>query len=303
MKLLTVLGLLLLFLVSCDKDNDNMAPTANAGPSKTTILPNSVTVTGTGTDADGSIVSFLWSQVSGPTFSTIVNPGNATTDIKFTKDGSYLFQLMVTDNSGATGVDTMWVTVNPQPEQTLTLQPVNNPNEIAVFVTNGTNTTHTGPDIPIEAWTVGGNPAYGRSLMKFDLSTIPQNAIIVSANLYLYSYPPPTLNGNFIDANFGTNNSMTLQRVTSGWSPSTVTWANQPATTTNDQVDIPHTPLSSLDLNLNVTNIVSNMISNNTNYGFFIKLVSESIYTSRIFVSSFNTTYPDKRPKLVVVYK
>ena len=176
--------------------------------------------------------------------------------------------------------------------------------EVEVVVYNGTSQTGSGaPDIPLAAWTNGGLPLTIREVIKFDLSSIPANATIQSANLYLYSYPTPTLNGNFIDANFGTNNSMLVQQIVSNWSPSSIGWFNQPATTTANQVNVVTTTQSTLDLDLNVTNIVSSMVSANANYGFALKLQNEAIYTIRQFVSSYNTTYPAKHPKLVVVYQ
>lgn len=43
-------------------------PVANAGPNKFIQLPaSSVTLTGTGTDADGTVTSYNWTQASGPT--------------------------------------------------------------------------------------------------------------------------------------------------------------------------------------------------------------------------------------------
>ncbi|HKO82238.1 MAG TPA: DNRLRE domain-containing protein, partial [Chitinophagaceae bacterium] len=138
---------------------------------------------------------------------------------------------------------------------------------------------------------------------KFDLSSIPSNATIISANLYLYSYPPPTLNGNFSEANVGSNNTLFVQQVVANWSPSSVNWANQPATTTTNQVNAPSTTQSMLDLNLDVKNMVASMVSTNANYGFMLKLENEVKYTSRLLVSSYNTTYAAKHPKLVVVYK
>ncbi|HMH33753.1 MAG TPA: hypothetical protein VK543_12025 [Puia sp.] len=41
--------------------------------------------------------------------------------------GSYVYQLMVTDNQGATGIDTMTIKVNPAIIDTVTFQPSNNP--------------------------------------------------------------------------------------------------------------------------------------------------------------------------------
>src|SRR5687768_12590075 len=90
---------MLLLAVSCKKDDfeENKVPIADAGSPKTVTLPDSVILTGTGTDADGKVVAYLWSQVSGPANSTIVNPGSMATITRFTVPGSYLFQLMVTD--------------------------------------------------------------------------------------------------------------------------------------------------------------------------------------------------------------
>jgi hypothetical protein len=298
---------LTLFLISCTKDDviENEVPVADAGPSKAITLPvSSETLSGTGTDKDGKVVAYLWSQVSGPSASVIVNPGAASTEVQDLVEGSYLFQLMVTDNKGATGVDTTRIIVNPAVTQTLSLQPSNNPFEVEIFTYNGQDVGQVGAaDIPIEAWTINGIPITVREVIKFDLSSIPNNATIISANLYLYSYPTPTLNGNLTDANQGTNNKMFVQQVIANWSPTSIKWSNQPATTTTNQVAVPSTTQSILDLNLDVKNMVTSMVSSNANYGFMLKLENEVTYTSRIFVSSFNTAYVSRHPKLVVVYK
>ncbi|MEP7164958.1 MAG: hypothetical protein ABI741_09690, partial [Ferruginibacter sp.] len=91
----------------------NQAPTANAGADKTITLPtNSVSVTGTGTDPGGSIASYAWTKVSGPTGGTIATATAATTSITALIQGVYKFELKVTDNLGAIGRDTVQVTVN-----------------------------------------------------------------------------------------------------------------------------------------------------------------------------------------------
>lgn len=294
----------------CQKENEiieaaeNKVPVVNSGPVLSTTLPaDSVTLTGSASDSDGHVVAYLWSQVSGPAPSEIMNPGSASTKVHGLKQGAYVFQLLAVDDKGATGVDTTSVTVNPSPVQTLTLQPANNPTDYVLVNNNGVDQSGAGsPDIPIEAWTSGGAPYTVRGLLKFDLSSIPANATIISANLYLYSYPSPTLNGNFTDANFGTANSFTVQRVTANWTPGSITWFNQPAVTATNQVVVPHTTQSTLDLNLDVKDMLSAMLGTNNN-GFLMKLQSETFYNSRIFVSSHNTTHTTKRPKLVVVYQ
>jgi hypothetical protein len=306
-KLLLISLGLLFTIFSCQKQDidapENKVPISDAGLADTITLPiDSVKLNGSGTDTDGNVVAYLWSQVSGPNAATIVNPGSVSTIIKNFTQGIYKFQLMVTDNKGATGVDTVSVIVNPGVIQTLTLQPDNNSNEYGITNLNGQDESGTGPEISIDAWTNGGAPWILRNIFKFDLSQIPANATIKSANLYLYSNPLPST-GNLIDANFGTDNSLLLQQVTSDWSTTNVGWFNQPSTSTTNQITIPSTTQSILDLNIDVTAIVSSMISNNANYGFLLKLENEVIYNSRIFVSSYNTTYPEKHPKLVVVYQ
>jgi len=52
----------------------------------------------------------------------IDNAGYLSTKVSELKEGIYLFQLMATDNEGATGVDTVSVIVF-KPVVTLTLQP------------------------------------------------------------------------------------------------------------------------------------------------------------------------------------
>ncbi len=92
----------------------NQPPVANAGTNQTITLPvNSVTLDGTGSDdANGTIASYAWKQISGPAQSTIVSAGSATTLANNLVQGTYTYQLLVTDNGGATGADTVTITVN-----------------------------------------------------------------------------------------------------------------------------------------------------------------------------------------------
>jgi hypothetical protein len=256
-------------------------------------------------DSAGRIVAYLWSEVSGPDASILVNPGSPSTAVKFTVAGTYVFQLEATDDRGATGVDTVSVFVKASTESTtLVLQPANNPTEYNVVAYHGDASSVATMDIPIAAWTINGDPITIRNLLKFDLSSIPSNATIESASLYLYSYPPPLLNGNFQDANYGIDNTLLVQRVTSDWTttgPNKATWTNQPSLDTA-LVIAPSTTESQLDLNLNVTGFVRAMVNGNANYGFMLRLQNEVTYTSRIFVASHNPNFAAKYPKLVVIY-
>ncbi|MGF2412649.1 MAG: PKD domain-containing protein [Ferruginibacter sp.] len=94
----------------------NIAPTANAGIDQIITLPiNTVNLTGSGNDPDGTIISYLWSKIAGPTAGVITNVNSAATTVAGLVQGTYRFELRVTDNNGAIGRDTMQVTVNPDP--------------------------------------------------------------------------------------------------------------------------------------------------------------------------------------------
>jgi len=299
----------LLIFSSCKKDVLDKPPVVDAGRSQTVTLLDTVVLSGSARamDSAGHIVAYLWSEVSGPDATTLVTPGSASTAVRFAVAGTYVFQLEATDDRGATGVDTVSVIVKPSPEATtLILQPANNPYEYSVVIYGGNDASNVNTmDIPVIAWTIQSVPITERELLKFDLSSIPSNANIVSASLYLYTYPPPLLNGNFVDANYGSNNTMLVQRVTSSWSPvnpNKTTWFTQPSTDAANQVVVESTTQSQLDLNIDVTGMVGTMVNTNTNYGFLLQLQNEQTYTSRIFVASHNPNYATKYPKLVVVY-
>ncbi|WP_247233362.1 PKD domain-containing protein [Telluribacter sp. SYSU D00476] len=97
----------------------NQPPTVNAGEDKTITLPtNSVTLTGSAHDPDGSISSYGWTQQSGPGTATLTNAGTAALTASGLVAGTYVFRLTVTDNQGATAYDEASVLVNPAPSTT-----------------------------------------------------------------------------------------------------------------------------------------------------------------------------------------
>jgi hypothetical protein len=91
-------------------------PVANAGTDQSITLPtSSVVLTGSGTDNGGSISSYAWSQVSGPSTATLSGAASANLTASALVQGSYIFRLTVTDNSGLTATDDTTVTVAAAP--------------------------------------------------------------------------------------------------------------------------------------------------------------------------------------------
>ena len=91
----------------------NATPTANAGADQSIILPVNITsLAGSGTDQDGTVVNYNWTKLSGPSSYNIVNASSPVTDVSGLVQGVYKFELKVTDNNGAIGLDTVQITVN-----------------------------------------------------------------------------------------------------------------------------------------------------------------------------------------------
>lgn len=304
---------LLAFFSACQKDiisnpliSNLRPPTADAGAPQTILLPVTTgTLSGTGISYNGPITGYLWSLISGPNVPAIQSPSSPNTVVSSMIEGNYRFQFMIIDSAGLTGVDTTSILVlpNQNPIQTLTLQPGNNTNEATLTWTNSGSTTGANfnlQELLAMGWTTGGELYIGRGIFKFDLSAIPVNATILSAKLSLFSNPNP-LNGNQVDANFGTNNAMFIERVTANWG-STLNWPNQPFGDAATQLSVAHTNQSTFDLiDVDVTSLVLPMITGN-NYGFKIRLQNEVNYNLRNFCSSKHAN-TGKRPKLVITYQ
>jgi formylglycine-generating enzyme required for sulfatase activity len=93
----------------------NIPPTANAGPDQSITRPKSFALlTGSGSDSDGYVAAYAWTQVSGPATAAIANPSSSATIVTgLSVPGTYVFRLTATDDAGATSSDETAVAVGP----------------------------------------------------------------------------------------------------------------------------------------------------------------------------------------------
>ena len=142
----------------------NIPPVANAGSNITITLPvNTATLDGSASsDADGTITAYNWTQVSGPNTAGSTGTSTATVSLTGLVAGQYLYQLQVTDNSGAKATAQVKVTVvaaglqppiaNAGANLTITL-PTNQVNM------NGSGSVAPSGNIVSYAWTEASGPS------------------------------------------------------------------------------------------------------------------------------------------------
>jgi len=103
-----------------DDPQDNIVTTANAGPDKSVEVNQVVSITGSGTDTDGMIVSYEWTK------DTTVLATTASFDYLATSVGTDTLMLTVMDDDGGTASDSMNVRVTETVPVSLTLVSVLN---------------------------------------------------------------------------------------------------------------------------------------------------------------------------------
>lgn len=162
-----------------------------------------------------------------------------------------------------------------------------------INVSYGSNPNFLSPDsmstdLGASQWTCGGAPCESRALIKFDLSSFSQSAILQSATLSLYANPAQLTGNSEAGPTYGTNNSSELLKIVSPWSMSTVNWDNQPTVSNSDIVTLAQSITNYNDyLDIDVTAITQGWINNpSNNYGWMLKTQTSDFYNSMIFGSS-----------------
>jgi hypothetical protein len=116
----------------------NIAPVAIAGADQVINWPtNAVNITGSGTDQDGTISSYGWTQVSGPATAGITKGTAGAVTFTFPSTGVWVFRLTVVDNSGAPGTDDVQVTVSGPSTNTAPNITLTSPKNGSQYITGG----------------------------------------------------------------------------------------------------------------------------------------------------------------------
>jgi hypothetical protein len=293
-------------LIFCSSDYSD--PTKRPKLSITYILPENVaTITAAGPTAicpGGSVVlnantgvglSYQW-QLNGANIS-----GATLSSYSAQQGGNY--SCIVSSNVCSTASNEILVSVSST-IHSLTLQPngtVGVDALVSNYSTSINNNYGANPEFEAYNWTISSTPFINRSFIRFDFSSLPANATILQAKLTLYNNPT-TPDGEGAHSSLSGSNAGWLQRVTSPWNESTITWNNQPSTTTANQVAVPQSTSEHQDYDLDITTLAQAMAANqSTNYGFMLRSQTEVNYRALIFASS---DYSDstKRPKLSIIY-
>ncbi len=137
-------------------------PTADAGPDVTVQVNKTVTITGTGTDIDGTIASYEWKYGT-----TVVA---TTASFNYTPDtvGTATLTLTVTDNDGLTATDSMNLTVTAADDGTPT-----DPDD----GDDGVTDPDDGDDTIIRTSSGGGGCTYNPNSKNFDMTFLLMMAL------------------------------------------------------------------------------------------------------------------------------
>ncbi|MBL7716502.1 MAG: hypothetical protein JNL01_13640 [Bdellovibrionales bacterium] len=167
----------------------NVAPVANAGSDTSIQLPtNSAPLAGSATDSDGTISTYAWTKVSGPS-ATIQNPGLASTLATGLLEGTYVFRLTVTDDDGATHSDDKTVTVaaaTPEPSPSPSTPASGTVAKLALNPAMVTNESGKGDaGLLVDEQAISGDPLAGSGGAPITYWHVSYNAADFPASAYL----------------------------------------------------------------------------------------------------------------------
>jgi PKD repeat protein len=184
-------------------------------------------------------------------------------------------------------------------QQTIYLQPGPEGKDAQIWSYQPDMNIGTSPKFLCSGWTHNGEAGINRGLIDFDLSMIPPGRTIVDAKLSLYFVClEPTFFGHT-----GENDAY-LQLIDEPWSEETVTWNNQPFTTTYKEVYLPPSTDPYQDYtDIDVTPLIRTLYEEPESYhGMMLRLINEYPYTCLLFASGDYMDTVEMRPFLQVTY-
>lgn len=134
-------------------------------------------------------------------------------------------------------------------------------------------------------------PENMRSLVKFDVSSIPPDSAIISATLQLNAKSVPASTRNYL-----------INRVLASWGELSVTWNNKPAAASSPTSSA-NTPSSPGWMEWDIASDIQAFVNGNPNYGWQISDANENSPTK--YKTEFHTlesTSATLRPMLVIQY-
>ena len=159
----------------------NLAPSVNAGPDQSVVLPQAAALDGTVTDdglPSGSSLTTTWIQVSGPGPVTFADPGSADTTASFTDAGAYVLRLTASDSSLSASDDVTVMVLPAGTVQTLDV-PVRVGADDAEQRANG-SVQLTSSDLDM---TVDGKTVISSVGLRFTSVNVPPGAVITAASV------------------------------------------------------------------------------------------------------------------------
>jgi len=156
----------------------NILPVANAGDDKTVQVNQSISITGAGTDNDGSIISYQWTK------GAIELATTASFDYTPTVVGTDILTLTVTDDDGVTASDSVNIVVT------------STPNHAPIATDIATNTTEdntkqitliaTDSDGDSLSYIIETNPTHGTTTIAGNIATYTPEANYNGSDSFTY---------------------------------------------------------------------------------------------------------------------
>jgi hypothetical protein len=206
----------------------------------------------------------------------------------------YLYNIQEDTNVSVNAGETTYLnwSLTYASQQTITLQPGSEGKDAGVETFNPLSNYED-----LNFFAAGNNPAPNvlRSYIQFDLSSVPNNAIITDADLKLYHY-----------SSWGSDAfTIGLYKVTGSWLENTITWNNQPTSSSNAEF-LRSIPAGSVNYwrYWDIDDLVQGWLDGSiTNRGMLLMDTDEIlVQTSALFYTSDYTTDTSKHPKLEIDY-